>query len=437
MGLIAHHGAQWRLLAVLAALGIAEDAWAAGFQLREQSAEGLGNAYAGATAKASDPSTIFYNPAGMTRLEGNQASMSATWIAPVAKFKGENTTVYGATSGGQGGDAINDAAVAAGYAMFSISPDWKFGVALTAPFGLSTEYKSDWVGRYQTIKSEIININVTPSVAYRVNDRLSIGGGVQFGYAESTLTKAINVGGILGMALGSPVALPLEDGQSAMTGNGLAAGFDLGLLYEFAPTTRLGVNWRSQMTYTLKGDIAFGNIPAMMAAALPNGSVKADVTLPDTVTIGFYHEISPQWAVMADIAWTNWSTFDEIRIKYTAIDHEDLVTTEDWKDTWFYSLGLTYKLDDKNRFQFGVAYDGSPVDIETRRAGIPDANRYWLSTGYTYTMNPKTSFNIAYAHIFCDSVAIHEGDANSAAGLLTGEYSGHVDIVSAGFVSKF
>lgn len=410
------------LLGLMAALGFTAEAQASGFQLREQSSEGLGNAFAGSTAKAYNLSTIYYNPAGMTRLEGNQIAGSATWIAPVAKFSGSATSAATTpVSGSMGGDAIKDAAVGATYAMWDYRPDLKFGVAVTAPYGLRSEYEEDWVGRYHALQSNVTNINVSPSVAYRVNKELSLGAGLQFGYVKATLSQAINTGAF-GDALGK------------VEGEDFGYGFDLGALYEFTPKTRIGINWRSQMSYTLDGEATFQK-PAVLAGVsdLRNSNATADLTTPDTVSVGIYHEVSPQWAVMSDIAWTNWSTFDELRIKYKD-GRDDSVTPENWHDTWFFSLGATYTMDEKSKLHFGVAYDQAPMDTEDRTARIPDANRYWLSAGYTYAFSPNFEGNVGYTYIFADKATINE---STETGTLTGEYDAHVNIISASFVMKF
>lgn len=421
------------VLAIIAVLGTAGEAAASGFQLREQSSEGLGNAFAGATAKAYNLSTVFYNPAGMTRLEGNQVAGSATVIMPEAKFDGTNTVSGTRTSGGMGGDAINDAAVGAVYAMWDARPDLKFGFAVTAPFGLRSDYEEDWVGRYHALESAITDINFSPSVAYRVNDKLSIGGGLQVAYTKVRLTQAINFRALTGGALPS-------DGKSIVEGDDIGFGGVASMLYEFTPTTRVGLNYRSQIKHTLEGDAKFQAtatqkaVPAL-ALALRDTSAQADLTTPDTVAFGLYHEISPQWAVMSDVQWTNWSTFKEVRIKYDS-GRADSVTDESWKDTWFFSLGATYTMDEHNKFHFGVAYDQAAVGDEHRTARIPDSNRYWLSAGYTYDLNPNLSTNIGYTHIFADSASINEA-SSSGSGNLVGSYDSKVDIISASFVLKF
>ena len=423
-------------LGLMAVLGAAGEAAASGFMLREQSSEGLGNAFAGSTAKAYNLSTIFYNPAGMTRLEGSQVAGSATWIAPVAKFEGTNTVSgaafnNGQTRGSMGGDAIKDAAVGALYAFWDARPDLKFGMAVSAPFGLRSEYDEDWVGRYHALESSITNINVQPSVAYRINDKLSIGGGAQVAYTKVRLSNALNLSSL------HPLT---SDGKSTVEGDDIGFGGVASVLYEFTPTSRVGLNYRSQIQHTREGDAKFEVSPGHKALlgnpqSLRDMSAKADLTTPDTVSLGLYHELSPQWAVMSDIQWTNWSTFKEVRIKFDD-GRPDSVTDESWKDTWFFSLGATYTMDQHNKFHFGVAYDQAPVDTEHRTARIPDSNRYWLSAGYTYELNPNFQANLGYTHIFADKAEINEaGGSNS--GRLVGSYDAYVDIFSASLVWKF
>lgn len=416
------------LMTVLCAAG---EAGAAGFQLREQSSEGLGNAFAGSTAKAYNLSTIYYNPAGMTRLEGDQSAGSVTWIAPVAKFEGSNTVNGTRTSGNLGGDAIKDAAVGAAYAMWDYRPDLKFGVAITAPFGLRSEYEDGWVGRYHAVESSITNINVTPSVAYRLTDKLSIGGGVQVSYVKARLTNDINLTTLTGGALPG-------DGRATIEGDDIGFGGDLGFLYEFTPQTRVGLNYRSQIKHELSGDANFTATAAQKAALgvnLRNTGASANLTTPDTVTLGIYHEISPQWAVMSDVQWTKWSNFKELRVSYDS-GRADTVVDESWSDTWFFSLGATYTMDEKSKFHFGVAYDQSAVDDQHRTARIPDSDRYWLSLGYSYDFSPSLQTNIGYTYIWGAGADINEASVSSS-GNLVGSYDAHVNIVSASVVMKF
>ncbi|AWI86649.1 hypothetical protein CEW88_23065 (plasmid) [Alloyangia pacifica] len=411
--------------AVVALLPMTGAATAAGFQLREMSAEGVGTAFSGATAKAADPSTIYTNPAGMMRIPGTRAQLDLNYIAPQIRFSGDAGTTGLSYSGNNGGDAGESALVPAFYGLIDLTPTIKAGLSLTVPFGLATEYDDDWKGRYFAIESEIQNIVLTPSIAWQATDQLSLGAGIQIGHADATLSKALNL---------SP--LGLGDGMSELTGDGYGYGFTLGMLYEIAPTTRVGVSYRSKAKYTLEGTAKITGVPDPFISAVPqlrSSDAEAEVTMPDVLSIGAYHELNPQWAVMGDLSWTNWSTFEELRVKFDDGRPDD-VTEENWHDSWFVALGADYKPRENHTIHFGVAYDQSPVPNDNRTARIPDSDRYWASLGYSYEFAPDRTINFGYTHIFFDDADIEE---TTGAGTLKGSYEGHADILSASLTYRF
>jgi long-chain fatty acid transport protein len=246
-------------VAALAAVGVwfapFEEGLGSGFQLRENSASSLGNAFAGAAASAEDPSIIANNPAGMTELSGNQVSGDISIVVPSGVFSGMGLTVARQPiSGGNGGDAGSAQPVPAAYGLYDASPDLKFGLAISAPFGLTTQYDIGWVGRYQAIKSDIETININPNIAYRVLEWLSIGGGPAIQHAHTEFTNAINATTLVHLASPLlPAGLTLPDGSARVTGNSLSVGYTLGLLAEVSPGTRFGASYRSQISHRVEG----------------------------------------------------------------------------------------------------------------------------------------------------------------------------------------
>ncbi|TBW35382.1 transporter [Siculibacillus lacustris] len=420
---------------------------AAGFQLREQSSEGIGNAFAGSAAKATTPATIWYNPAGMTLLDGNQIAGSVTWIAPKATFSGTGTTALGNSTGSRnGGDAIMDAAVGATFAMWSFSKDLKFGLAVTSPFGLRSDYPADWTGRYFANHSAVTNININPNVAYRVNSNLSIGGGIQFDWINAKLSSQMNQNALCVASLacpyrgtilaGNPTLLP--DGQLGFQGSDIGVGYNVGALWEFSPSTRVGIAYRSQIQNTLKGDAwASGSLSqAYMTSIAPNRKVRADFTVPATATASVFHQIDDRWAVMADIQWTGWSSFKALTVVGESTGKVLTETIENWRDTWFFSLGANYKFAPGHTLHVGTAYDQSAIEkASLRSVRVPDSDRYWLSTGYTWDVSKDVQWNVGYAHIFSPKSDTKLIDPKL--GTITGSYSGSVDMVSTSFVYKF
>ncbi|SOE01284.1 OmpP1/FadL family transporter [Caenispirillum bisanense] len=436
------------VVGLIAAVGVVADANASGFQLKEQSAEGLGNAFAGSSAKAQDLSTIFFNPAGMTSLSGHQAQQVLSYIAPTAEFQGSgstNTTFGGPVSGtGYQDDAAENALVPSLYLMYDYSDDLKFGLAVNTPFGLVTDYDSDWTGRYHALRSDLMTIAVQPTIAYEVNDWLSIGGGPIFQYANAELTKAVDArsavfGGLVagGAPLATAAALTagIGDARSKVTGDDVSAGYSVGVMFEPVETTRIGLSYRSRIIHELDGDVEFENLPTALRTnpAFRNGKGRAELNLPDSASLGIYHEFSPQFAVMGEVSWTNWSLFRELSV-YREGDPGALSTTvEDWNDTWFYSLGATYSPIDKLKLQIGVAYDQSPVPDATRTPRVPDADRTWLALGVGYEFMPGMTANLAYTHIWVDDASINLG--NEGGGLpehaVSGTYKSDIDIIAA------
>ncbi len=414
-------------LAASLATGVAMQAapaGASGFQLKEQSAEGLGNAFAGATAKAYDPSTAFWNPAGMTRLSGNHASVIGSYISPSARFEGSATTAFGTSvSGSQGGDAAKDAFVPATYGIISLTDDLKLGLAVNAPFGLSTEYPSDWVGRYQALESHLNTIAVTPTVAYRVTDDISVGVGPVFQYSSVTLTTGINNLGLLPY-----------DGQGKVSGDDVGFGFTAGALWEIDEGTRVGVSYRSRVEHTFEGDASYTNVHPVLAASggLVNSDATAKLTTPDTASLGVYHDINDQWAVVGEVAWTNWSLFEELKVD--ADVGADSLTIEDWHDTVFVSIGSIYRPNENWSFRLGAAYDMSPIPDEHRTARIPGEDRYWLATGASYHVADWLSIDVGFTHIFVNDSSINE---TTGQGTLVGTYQNDIDIVTVGGRLRF
>jgi long-chain fatty acid transport protein len=399
-------------------------AFAAGFQLKEQSAAGLGTAYAGSTARADDASTIFFNPAGMTRLNGTQITTGAAYIAPQSDFSGSGVTSTGASTGSlSGGDAGRNALLPSFYGMYSLSDDFKVGLSVNTPWGLTTKYESDWAGRYQAIKSDLRTIDVVPSVAYRVNDTLSVGGGIIFQRIEAELTNAVyNMG------------LSAVDGMGKVEGEDWGYGVNLGAMLEFSPTSRVGINYRSRIQHELEGSISYNNVAAAIATAgnMHDDSATAKVTIPDVVSIGGYHELSPEWALVGEVSWTNWSLFDHLTID--SATGRDTTTDEKWKDSWFFSAGTIYKPTDKWTLRGGLAYDSSPVSDSHRTARIPDEDRIWVATGASYQLTDAVQLDAGYTHIFVNSASINE---TTSQGTLSGSYDNSIDIITIGSTVRF
>lgn len=396
-----------RLTAALALAGCANLAQAAGFALIEQNASGIGNAYAGQAAAATDASTIYFNPAGMTYLPDRQVVMAGHLIKPQAEFSGTSTI-----GGGTGGDAGSLAFVPNAYFAFRLTPDVHLGVGMNAPFGLKTEYDPTWAGRAQAIKSELKTINLNPSIAWKVNDALSLGAGLSLQYAEATLTN-LSAAGLV-----------------TIKGDDYGWGFNLGALWKLGEATRLGLAYRSEVDYTLEGNVTFSGAPGL------NGPVTADATMPDSASLSLFHKLNESWDILADVTWTGWSDFDELRIVRTSGALVGL-TPENWRDTWRYSVGANYRYNEKLTLRGGVAFDQRAASDAFRTARIPDEDRTWLAFGGQYRLSSKMVIDVGYAHLFVRDALINKSEAGPPASVLTGSYDASVDILSAQMTLNF
>jgi long-chain fatty acid transport protein len=424
-------------------------AGAAGYQIQEQSVKGLGNAFAGGGAIAEDASTALYKPAGLTRLNSSQAEFGVHIIFPQADFKNAGSTNgIGAPAVGGEEDGGEPAVVPNLFYAQPVNDNLTFGFAVSSLYGLVTEYDRNWIGRYHAVKSDLLTLTINPSIGYRINQQLSFGVGVSAQYADAKLTNALDFG-TLGFLAGAPVtpSTPAFDGFTKVEGDDWGFGFNAGMLYELDENTRIGLSFRSKVEHTLKGDnrLTIPDFAVALAGPSRTRGVQTSVTIPATLSLSGYHQIDQHWAVMADVTWTDWSVFDELRLEFDD-GSADAVQPEEWDDAYRFSLGASYRYNDAWTLRAGVAYDQSPVPGADRRTPrIPDDSRTWVTVGASYRLSEAFSFDVAYAHIFIGEVPIRDTEVTTGAlangapvgSTLDGEFDASVDILSAQIQWKF
>jgi long-chain fatty acid transport protein len=278
--------------------GLAE-AGASGFALIEQNASGMGNAYAGQAAAAENASTIFFNPAGMTRLPGKQISVAVSAIRPVAEFTddgGSRSPSPFLPLGDNGGDAGDWNLIPSGYFSWQLTPKFWAGVGVTVPFGLQTDYDPNFIGRFQSQKVKLITYDVNPSVAYQINDFVSVGGGISFQHLKVNLDRSFS-------AVLAPLAQSVSLDDSAW-------GWNLGAMFNLGPQTRLGLAYRSAMNYDLAGRITL--------ATVGSATAKASLSLPDSLSAAISHQLTDKWQLLGDLTWTGWSKIQNVPLVLTS-----------------------------------------------------------------------------------------------------------------------
>ncbi|TXG97862.1 MAG: transporter [Rhodocyclaceae bacterium] len=367
---------------------------AAAFQLLEQNASGLGTAYAGSAAVADNASTVFFNPAGMTQLTGFQLSAGVTGVGPSYQFR-NNAGVE------SGGDAGGWKAVPNGYMSWQMTKDLFLGLGISAPFGLATEYKTPWAGQALAVKSEIKTINFNPSVAYRVNDKVSLGFGINYQTIDGELTREV----------GSPF------GRLVLKGDDASWGWNAGALFTLSPAMRVGIAYRSAIKHRLEGDLT-GAAPT----AVP---IRADVELPDTFTLSVWQQVSDRWEAMGDLSFTRWSTLQSFDV-FNRVSGAP-VTSETFKydDSWRIAWGAAYKVNDAAKIKFGIAYDRTPVRNEHRSARVPDNDRLWLSLGGQWNAGSYGKFDLGYSYLYVKdpSIVAPAGKYDASAHIVGLQYS--------------
>jgi long-chain fatty acid transport protein len=421
------------LVWVVAGAGSAQ---AAGFALREGSADWMANAFAGDTAKAYDASTAWSNPAGMVRLQQSEIDSSLDLIFANGTFSGANIVGPGAiTPGTQGGNLLETVLTGGLYGVYSVSPAFKLGLAVDSPFGQRVSNPTNFVGRYQSITSSISDVQIALSGAYRINDQWSIGGGPVIDVFSARLTQALNTGPLAAIA-GDPVA--------DLHATDVSVGYNIGFLYQPTPNLRFGLDYRSRIQHNVSGTQSV-TIPPLTALLSPltagflnaqNSPAGTKITLPDSVTGGVYWQVNPKLALLADISWTDWSLIRTINVVPTGLGAVPSSLAENWHNTVAISVGANYRVTDALMLQGGFGWDQSPVTFSNRTSRIPDSDRYLIGVGAQYDVMANVTLQIAYAHIFFDKAPIQNA-ASATSGLLSGTYTAAADTVAVGVKVKF
>ncbi len=404
-------------------LGLASGyAAAAGFQLLEQNVSGLGNAYAGSAAVAENASTIFYNPAGMTQLKAHEFSAGVAAIGPSFKFSDGGSNVGLLAGTGNGGDAGSWAYVPNAYLSAALNKDLYVGVGISAPFGLKTEYNSPWLGSAQSNSFSVETMNINPSIAYRVSDKVSLGGGLNWQHIDAKYKRLAAVETASGVPGAVLVKAPVV---ATLAGN--SWGWNLGGLFTLSPATKVGVSYRSSVNQDTTGDVVTtSSIPAVNAAKSSN--VSASLKLPDTLIASATHQLDGKWQLLGDVSWTGWSSISQLDLMRTSgaltgQSAQKLII--DFRDTWRVALGANYQYNPDLTLKFGLGFDQTPVKgASTRLVSLPDNDRTELSTGAQWKLSGGSTVDLGLAYLYFSDASIANDQIADHRGLVKGNYAG-------------
>lgn len=424
------------LLIAVACAGFASTAQASGYRFGSQSVSAQGTADASG-AEAADASTIFYNPAGLSRLEGTQFLGGGTLVVPHSTYQDTGSKTFtGRTPGGTTKDYAPDAVFApALYASKKLNEQWSVGMGMFVPYGAKLDYGNDWSGRYAITNIKLEAIALNPSVSFKLNERHSFGFGVTAEHMKAELGQAVDVPGTvkamhdkspaaaiafvtnIGRTQGAAAAGAAQqalnntkDGHASMDGDDWGFGFNLGYLYQMNEGTRFGISYRSSISHKLKGDTIWDFSQVSNNAAV-NGFISAasgkvnsealvELRTPETLSVNAFHQMDDRWALMGDVTWTRTSRLENLDIQFPPTAEGAERIRQNWKDTYRVSLGTNYKYSENLLLRAGIAHDQAPVrSAELRHPALPDSDRMQYSIGANWKLNANSSLDLAYSYI--------------------------------------
>jgi len=384
------------------------DVFASGFALNEQSISGMGSGFAGRSSSAEDASTVFGNPAGMSRLKKEQFSLGAATL-----FAKSDISQTRSTFGGQDGDdMVPTTTVPMGYYVKPVDEHWAFGVGFYVPFGLITDYGSDFAGRYYANKSEVKTLTLQPTISYAFNDTVSIG----FGPTINRIS-----GEISGM-VPNPLSPGRNDGKLKSTGDDTALGFNAGVLVQATDRTRLGLTYHSKVSYHLdaKTKVSDG-IFSLVGVSGRSYDASLDVDTPEAVDFSVTHQLNTDWTLYLGSTWTRWSRFKELTIENSGLPpllsgQLSIISEEqNWHDTWAHAVGTAYRLNSQWVLRAGFSVDQSPANNTNRGPRIPTGDRKVLSFGAGWTPVEDVTIDVAYSYLWEESVSVNDASATRGA----------------------
>ncbi len=402
-------------------------AHAGGFYLDERSVRASGRAYAGAAAIADDAGAQTYNPATLAALSGSQISGGGYLIMPRARVRNDGSHMdvgpfTGIPVGGADDQGFDPQPTGYLHLATPVTPDFWLGLSASVPFGLKDEYDADFFGRYDSTRSKVVVIELAPSIAWAATPQLSLGATLSVQRASVTLVNAVP----------NPFD-PESDGSFHVKGKDWSVGYALGVLWRPAPDFSLGLSYRGAVDHRMTGSAALDLGP--MATTQ---DAAADLRLPDMITLGLAWDVSERLTLLAGVSRFGWDRFKEVRLELE--DGSELVSPENFRDTWSVSLGAEWKAHDRLTLRGGVQWDETPTVDAHRSTRIPDADRLWLAVGASYGLTENLWLDLSLSHMFANTEPINRAIAYADFAttiVTTGTTRARSNIIGVGLSSKF
>ncbi|MDN3614444.1 outer membrane protein transport protein [Vibrio gallaecicus] len=393
---------------------------AAGFQLAEYSATGLGRAYAGEAAMADNAGAQWRNPAMLTYLEGTQVSIGAIYVDPNIDLNGTSTSMLGTKTSSSSSDFAHSAVIPNFYISHKYNDKFALGFAAGTNYGMETDLGTDFGGANHGNEASVISMELNLNAAYQVLDNVSVGGGIRYVMAEGSF-GAVSTENSL-------VQVPAGTALKYMEGDDTAWGWQVGTAWQINDDHRVGFTYKSEVDLTLEGYAKGLGFNQADPNAHKSGSM--DLALPATAEIASFHQITEKVAIHASINWTDWSSFEKLVADFPGESSVE-IKQENWEDNYRFAIGTTYQMTQKLALRSGIAYDTSAVSDEHRTATIPETDRTWLSVGAGYQWSEQLSLDAGFTYILAKDASMVENDATSApfGGKFEGEVTGSIWLI--------
>ncbi|MBY8084619.1 outer membrane protein transport protein [Vibrio fluvialis] len=409
-----------KFLSIAVACGLASVSnltQAAGFQLAEYSATGLGRAYAGEAAMADNAGAQWRNPAMLTYLKGTQVSAGALYVNPNVDVEG-NVSFYGSTSSTSSSDYANDAVIPNFYISHQVNEKWALGLAFGTNYGMETELDSGFAASHFGDEAMVTTMEANANIAYQLTETVSIGGGIRYVMGEGHFgAKSPAQTEALGLTKGTTLKY--------MEGDDTSWGWQAGAAWQMTPNNRVGFAYKSEVDLKLSGS---ANMYVQSYGKVLSDTGYMMLTLPATAELSTYHQLTDQFALHTSINWTDWSSFEKLQAELDTMGTV-MVKEENWKDNYRFAVGATYQVDPKLALRSGVAYDTAAVSTKNRTITIPETDRIWLSVGAGYDVTEQLTLDAAFTYIFAKDADILESrgyDSDNSAEKVGGQFDGQM-----------
>ncbi|MFA5679626.1 MAG: outer membrane protein transport protein [Pseudomonas sp.] len=377
-----------------------------GLAVNEQSASGMGTSFAGRSSSAQDASTVFGNPAGMSRLKRAEISGGIAAVWPETDIDAADSNM---ATGTNKGDIAPDAQVPFAYYVRPLNDKWHFGLGLYVPFGVISDYEKSFQGRDHGLYSKVQVTTLQPTFSYRINDRVAVGFGPTINKIDGKLTS-------------NPTAnLGLPDSYVRIKGDDIGYGYNLGVLVDVTERLSWGLSYRSKVDYELEGSISFAGFPDGFGYPDSRHSGTVDITMPESVDTSITYQANDKWTIYAGSTWTRWSRLKELEVVHKG-PKPDPLEPLNWENSWSHAIGVAYQITPSVVLRSGFSLDASPTSNEHRTVRIPVSNRKIYSLGLGWNIDQDWTVDVAYAY-----VDESKGQVNQAASFHTAEYTAEYD----------